>query len=127
MMSGPANFVGRFIRFLVWASSVTRPGQRRRGSTSAVQITGPGMALDVKRGLVFVPTGSAAYDFNGANRAGDNLFANCLIALKADTGERVWHFQAVRHDIWDRDFPSPPTLVTVNRGGRRGGCCGSDH
>jgi quinoprotein glucose dehydrogenase len=77
-----------------------------------------GMALDVKRGLVFVPTGSAAYDFYGANRAGDNLFANCLIALRADTGERVWHFQAVRHDIWDRDFPSPPTLVTVKRNGR---------
>ena len=78
-----------------------------------------GMALDIKRGLVFVPTGSPAYDFNGANRAGDNLFANCLIALKADTGKRVWHFQAVRHDIWDRDFPSPPTLVTINRGARR--------
>lgn len=77
-----------------------------------------GMALDLKRGLVFVPTGSAAYDFYGANRAGDNLFANCLIALRADTGERVWHFQAVRHDIWDRDFPSPPTLVTIKRDNR---------
>jgi len=77
-----------------------------------------GMALDKKRGLVFVPTGSAAYDFYGANRVGDNLFANCLIALKAETGERVWHFQAVRHDIWDRDFPSPPTLVTINHDGR---------
>ena len=76
-----------------------------------------GMALDKKRGLVFVPTGSAAYDFYGANRVGDNLFANCVIALRADTGERVWHFQAVRHDIWDRDFPSPPTLVTVKRNG----------
>ncbi|HKY04955.1 MAG TPA: PQQ-binding-like beta-propeller repeat protein, partial [Blastocatellia bacterium] len=77
-----------------------------------------GIALDEKRGLLFVPTGSAAYDFYGANRAGDNLFANCLIALRAETGERVWHFQAVRHDIWDRDFPSPPTLVTVRRNGR---------
>ncbi len=77
-----------------------------------------GMALDLKRGLVFVPTGSAAYDFYGANRLGDNLFANCLIALRADTGKRVWHFQAVRHDIWDRDFPSPPILVTVKRDGR---------
>ena len=78
-----------------------------------------GMALDIKRGLVFVPTGSAAYDFYGANRVGDNLFANCLIALKADTGERVWHFQTVRHDIWDRDLPAPPSLVTINRDGRR--------
>lgn len=77
-----------------------------------------GMALDNKRGLVFIPTGSAAYDFYGANRTGDNLFANCLIALKAETGERVWHFQAVRHDIWDRDFSSPPTLVTVKHAGR---------
>jgi quinoprotein glucose dehydrogenase len=78
-----------------------------------------GMALDERRGLVFAPTGSAAYDFYGANRKGDNLFANSLIALKADTGERVWHFQTVRHDIWDRDLPSPPTLVTVTRDGRK--------
>jgi quinoprotein glucose dehydrogenase len=77
-----------------------------------------GLALDEKRGLVFVPTGSAAYDFYGADRVGDNLFANCLIALDANTGRRAWHFQAVRHDIWDRDFPSPPTLVTVKRAGR---------
>ena len=77
-----------------------------------------GMSLDEKRGLVFVPTGSAAFDFYGANRAGDNLFANSLIALKADTGKRVWHFQAVRHDVWDRDFPAPPNLVAVKRGGR---------
>jgi quinoprotein glucose dehydrogenase len=78
-----------------------------------------GMALDEKRGLVFVPTGSAAYDFYGGNRPGDNLFANSLIALKAGTGERVWHFQTVRHDIWDRDLPAPPNLVTVTRDGRQ--------
>jgi quinoprotein glucose dehydrogenase len=77
-----------------------------------------GMAVDSKRGIVYVPTGSAAFDFYGANRVGDNLFANCLIALKAETGERIWHFQGVRHDLWDRDFPSPPTLVTVNRDGK---------
>jgi len=73
------------------------------------------MAVDVRRGIVYVPTGSAAFDFYGANRVGDNLFANCLIALNAETGERIWHFQGVKHDLWDRDFPSPPTLVTVNR------------
>ncbi len=78
-----------------------------------------GMALDEKRGLVFVPTGSAAFDFYGSNRAGDNLYANSLIALNAATGKRVWHFQSVRHDLWDRDFPAPPTLVTVQRNGRR--------
>jgi quinoprotein glucose dehydrogenase len=77
-----------------------------------------GMAVDAKRGIVYVPTGSAAFDFYGANRVGDDLFANCLIALNAETGERIWHFQGVRHDIWDRDFPSPPTLVTVTRDGR---------
>ncbi|MGB6835471.1 MAG: PQQ-binding-like beta-propeller repeat protein [Candidatus Acidiferrum sp.] len=77
-----------------------------------------GMALDAKRGLVYVPTGSAAFDFYGANRLGDDLFANCLIALNAETGERIWHFQGVRHDVWDRDFPSPPALVTVRRDGK---------
>lgn len=79
----------------------------------------PGMAVDASRGLVFVPTGSAAPDFYGGGRLGDNLFSNCLLALKADTGERAWHFQFVHHDIWDRDPPSPPTLVTVTRDGRR--------
>jgi len=77
-----------------------------------------GMSVDAKRGIVYVPTGSAAFDFYGANRLGDDLFANCLIALNAETGERLWHFQGVRHDLWDRDFPSPPTLVTVNREGK---------
>ncbi|MHB8652416.1 MAG: outer membrane protein assembly factor BamB family protein [Terriglobia bacterium] len=77
-----------------------------------------GLSLDEKRGLVFIATGSAAFDFYGANRIGDDLFSNCLMALKADTGERVWHFQGVKHDIWDRDFPAAPTLVTVMRNGR---------
>ena len=77
-----------------------------------------GIALDEERGLVFVPTGSAAFDFYGANRAGDNLFANTLLCLNANTGKRVWHFQAVKHDVWDRDFPSAPALVTVRHRGR---------
>jgi quinoprotein glucose dehydrogenase len=77
-----------------------------------------GMALDEKRGIVYAPTGSAASDFYGADRIGDDLFANCLLALNADTGERLWHFQAVRHDLWDRDFPSPPLLLTVKHEGR---------
>ena len=78
----------------------------------------PGMALDQARGIVYVPTGSAAADFYGANRVGDNLYANCLLALDARTGRRIWHFQFVRHDIWDRDPPSPPSLVRVRRNGR---------
>lgn len=77
-----------------------------------------GFALDPKRGIVYVPTGSPASDFYGADRIGDNLFADCLIALNADTGERIWHFQGVRHDIWDRDFPSPPALVKVKHDGK---------
>ncbi len=77
-----------------------------------------GFCLDEKRGLVFAPTGSAAFDFYGANRHGDNLFANSLVALEAATGRRVWHFQTVRHDVWDRDLPAPPSLVTLRRGGR---------
>ncbi len=78
-----------------------------------------GMAIDQKRGLVFAPTGSAAFDFYGANRHGDNLFANTLLCLNASTGQRVWHFQAVKHDVWDRDFPAAPVLITIDRGGRR--------
>jgi quinoprotein glucose dehydrogenase len=78
----------------------------------------PGMAVDTKRGIVYVPTGSAATDFYGADRVGDDLFANCLLALDARTGKRIWHFQTTRHDLWDRDLPSPPVLVTVRRNGR---------
>jgi quinoprotein glucose dehydrogenase len=78
-----------------------------------------GVSVDTARGIVFVPTGSAAADFYGANRPGDNLYANTLLALDAATGKRLWHYQTVRHDIWDRDLPAPPALVTVTRGGRR--------
>jgi glucose dehydrogenase len=77
-----------------------------------------GMVVDEKRGIIFVPTGSAVNDFYGADRVGDDLFANTLLALDANTGKRIWHFQDVHHDIWDRDFPSPPALVTVKRDGR---------
>jgi quinoprotein glucose dehydrogenase len=78
----------------------------------------PGMALDEARGIVYVPTGSAAADFYGANRVGDNLYANSLLALNADTGKLIWHFQFVRHDIWDRDAPAPPSLITIRQKGK---------
>src|SRR5262249_41902333 len=68
--------------------------------------------------IVYAPTGSAAFDFYGGDRIGDNLFANTLLALDAETGKRIWHFQAVRHDIWDRDFPSAPPLVSIHRDGK---------
>ena len=77
-----------------------------------------GLALDQKRGLVFAPTGSATYDFYGANRHGDNLFSNSLLCLDAATGERKWHFQTIRHDMWDRDLPMAPALVTIKHNGR---------
>lgn len=78
-----------------------------------------GMSLDLARGVVYVPTGSAAYDFYGGDRLGRNLFANCLLALNARTGERIWHYQTVRHDLWDRDLPAPPNLLTITQDGRR--------
>jgi len=78
-----------------------------------------GMSLDEKRGLVFLPTGSPSYDFYGANRPGENLFGNSIVALKAATGERVWHYQTVHHDIWDRDLPCQPNLVTVTHQGKK--------
>ena len=77
-----------------------------------------GMTLDAQRGIVYVPTGSAVMDFYGGDRIGDDLFADTLLALDADTGKRLWHFQGVHHDIWDRDFPSPPALLTVTRDGK---------
>jgi len=78
----------------------------------------PGMTLDTRRGLVFVPTGSAAADFYGGNRRGDNLYANCLLALDAATGKLRWHFQFVKHDVLDRDLPTAPTLVTLRIKGK---------
>ncbi|MCB9280442.1 MAG: PQQ-binding-like beta-propeller repeat protein [Lewinellaceae bacterium] len=77
-----------------------------------------GLSLDEEKGILFVPTGSASFDFYGGKRLGDNLFANCLIALNANTGERIWHFQTVHHDVWDRDLPTAPALVTVKKDGR---------
>jgi len=77
-----------------------------------------GMALDVERGIVYVPTGSAVFDFYGGDRLGNDLYANTLLALDANTGKRLWHFQGVHHDIWDRDFPSEPALFTLKRDGK---------
>jgi quinoprotein glucose dehydrogenase len=77
-----------------------------------------GMAVDEERGILFVPTGSAAPDFYGADRKGSNLFANCLLALDAATGKKRWHFQFTHHDIWDRDPPAPPNLIQVMRDGK---------
>lgn len=77
-----------------------------------------GFSLDEERGLVFCGTGSASYDFYGGNRPGENLYANCILALDAATGERRWHYQTVHHDLWDKDHPTPPVLVTINKDGQ---------
>ncbi|MBU3744993.1 MAG: c-type cytochrome, partial [Sediminibacterium sp.] len=77
-----------------------------------------GFSLDEKRGIVYAPLGSASYDFYGGKRLGDNLFANSILALDAATGKKVWHFQTVHHDVWDRDLPTAPALVTIQKDGK---------
>ena len=78
-----------------------------------------GMALDEVRGIAYLTTGSPKPNFIGVTHRGQNLFANCLIALDARTGKRLWHFQEIRHDIWDLDLSAPPNLGTITRGGKR--------
>jgi len=78
-----------------------------------------GVTVDPALGLLFAATGSASFDFYGPTRTGDNLYADTVLALDARTGKHVWHFQGVRHDLWDWDFPAPPTLVTVTRDGKK--------
>lgn len=78
-----------------------------------------GVSLDDQRGIVYAAIGAARPDFIGVERHGDNLYSDCVVALDANTGRRLWHFQNVRHDIWDLDNPAPPNLVTITRDGRR--------
>ena len=77
------------------------------------------MSIDEARGIVYIPTGSATADFYGGDRPGQNLFANCLLALDVKTGKRLWHFQTVHHDLWDLDNVSAPQLVTVTHNGKK--------
>ena len=78
-----------------------------------------GMALDEVRGIAYISTGGAKPNFIGVDHLGDNLFANCLIALDARTGKRLWHFQEIPHDLWDRDISAPPNLATITRNGKK--------
>jgi quinoprotein glucose dehydrogenase len=87
---------------------------RGRGGVNAWS----GLSVDPARGLVFAGTGSPTFDFYGGDRHGNNLFGNSTLALDARTGERRWHYQVVRHDLWDYDIPTPPVLVRVARGGQ---------
>jgi quinoprotein glucose dehydrogenase len=77
-----------------------------------------GMSLDIGRGIVFLALGSPSYDFYGADRKGNNLYGNSVVALDASTGKYIWHYQLVHHDLWDYDLPAPPNLVTVRRDGK---------
>jgi quinoprotein glucose dehydrogenase len=77
------------------------------------------MSVDERRGIVYLPLGSPTYDYYGADRLGSNLFGNCLVALDARTGNRLWHYQTVHHDLWDYDLSSAPQLLTVNRDGKK--------
>ena len=76
------------------------------------------ITIDPERGIAYFPTGSGTFDFYGADRHGANLFANCLLALDARTGKRLWHFQNVHHDLWDYDNTSAPQLTTIKRNGK---------
>jgi quinoprotein glucose dehydrogenase len=86
----------------------------RTGAANAWSV----IAVDPDRNLVFIPTGSASPDYYGGERTGNNLFANSVVALRADTGERVWHFQTVHHDLWDYDVATPPLLFDMHRDGK---------
>jgi len=74
--------------------------------------------IDDQLGIMFIPTGTARYDFYGGNRPGNNLFGNSLLALDANTGKLKWYFQAVHHDLWDYDFPQAPKLLTIHKDGK---------
>lgn len=77
------------------------------------------MTVDEERGLLYMPVAGPAANYWGGDRPGDNLFANSLVAVEAETGKYVWHFQKVRHDLWDADYPAPPTLVDIVHEGER--------
>lgn len=91
----------------------TNPRERHGGANAWA-----GMSIDEARGILYANTGSATYDFWGVDRPGDNLYADCLLALDVRTGELLWHFQYVHHDLWDYEAAATPTLMTIQRDGR---------
>lgn len=111
---------------IVWTfRTIPQPGEfgYNTWDTASYQHAGgvncwAGMSMDDKKGIVYIPLGSPAFDFYGGNRKGENLFGNCLLALNAATGKHIWHYQLVHHDLWDYDLPAPPVLLTVKNSGR---------
>lgn len=111
---------------LVWSfHTIPHPGEpgyetwpKDAWKTAGAANNWAGMTLDKDRGILYAPTGSAVFDFYGGDRLGNDLYANCILAIDAATGKLLWHFQGVHHDIWDRDFPSPPALLTMHRDGK---------
>ena len=119
----PASCAGSSTPFRSPASSATTPGPKDADSSPAAPTPGPASPSTPKLAMVFAATGSASFDFYGVNRHGDNLFANYVLALDARTGKRVWHFQGIKHDIWDWDFPAaaePGHRDARRQAGRRG-------
>jgi quinoprotein glucose dehydrogenase len=112
---------------LVWTfHTIPRPGEYGYDTwpkdaykyVGAANVWGE-IAIDEKRGIAYLPLGSPTYDYYGADREGSNLFGNCLVAVDARTGKRLWHFQTVHHDLWDYDLSAAPQLITVNRNGKK--------
>jgi quinoprotein glucose dehydrogenase len=114
---------------LVWTfHTIPRPGEpgyetwpkdayKNVGAVGAANTWG-GISVDEKRGIVYLPTGSASYDFYGGERLGNDLYADCLLALNARSGKLLWYFQAVHHDLWDYDLTTSPKLLTVRHDGK---------
>lgn len=105
--------------------TIPRPGEpgsktwpRDAWRTAGAANNWAGMTVDTNRGIVYAPTGSAVMDFYGGDRIGDDLYADCILALDANTGKLLWYFQGVHHDVWDRDFPAAPALYTVQKNGQ---------
>ena len=121
-MFGPARRSGRGTRFRGIRATRRRRLGVRGTRTSGTRMFGRRCRWIEKRGLVFLPTSSASPDFFGGLRPGDNKHANSVVALKAETGELVWAFQTVHHDVWDYDNPAQPTLATIDYEGRPARC-----
>ncbi len=107
----------------LWTFATRPPAGEYGGDTWSRREAGAncwgGIALDESRGIAYIATGSPKPNYFGMGHLGDNLFSNCVLALDALTGKRLWHFQELRHDVWDWDIPAPPNLVTVERHGRK--------